>query len=118
MGSNIVPEIAMLPGYYTLLGALISGVFGWLVARHTAHSSEKVAADAQAEYDREARGVDLSARLKVLMDSYELRVRDLTAEVEALRQRIEHLSEQLEAHALACEGCPNAPTRRRYAPAT
>ena len=92
-----------------VLGPLIGGIFGWLVALRMSRSNEAIATAARVENEKltlaarvegdklrqataDATFVDgLTRRFKLLMDGYEAHIKDLSEEVSQLRSEIKHL---------------------------
>ena len=110
--------IASVLGHYApltgVLGPLVGGGLGWIGARMNARSNERIAKATREEAARntattrqeaaEASEADqLTKRFSVLMDGYEGRIKDLTAEVQSLRQEVTKLRQEL----ALCAGCPH-----------
>ncbi len=102
-----------------LAGPLVGGLGGWFAALKMARSNEKIARgkrdDERDRHNDEAqasRGEDLSARMKILMDSYERRIMDLTSEVQTLRRELATMQQTLNDRMSACAGCPYFSQRR------
>jgi hypothetical protein len=92
-----------------VLPAVLTGLASWIASQRMARSNEKIAAVKRADDDRRERvnsnlshADDLTQRFKVLMDGYESRISDLTAEVKGLRTKIDEMSMQLKR----CSSCP------------
>jgi hypothetical protein len=79
---------------HDVIGPLVGGLGGWAAAVHIARSNEKIA-EKRREGEREVKKIahedDLTQRFRTLMDGYESRIRDLTAEVQILRKRLEEV---------------------------
>ncbi|TDX63982.1 hypothetical protein EDE12_106127 [Methylosinus sp. sav-2] len=92
-------------------GATPAAIFGWLAGRKKAEAeTAKVAADAtkataeaskaEAEADAVYAGI-LNERFKALIDGYEKRIADLTAEVHGLRDEVKALRQALDSRTRA-----------------
>jgi hypothetical protein len=81
-------------------GATPAAIFGWLIGRKKAEAetakATAEAAKAEAEADAAFAGM-LNQRLKSLIDGYEKRIADLTAEVRSLRDEVIALRQALDA---------------------
>lgn len=95
------PSLNVAP-YSWILPAAITGAASWIAAQRMARSNEKIAAVKRADDDRKERiaaagyhAEDLTARFKLLMDGYELRIRELTTEVATLRIEVTQLRAEL-----------------------
>jgi hypothetical protein len=91
-----------LSAYVVVVPAVLTGIASWAAARWTAHSNEKIAGikrddeiRVRTAADRLIAADDLTHRFKVLMDSYEARIRDLTTEVRDLRVEVSELRLEL-----------------------
>lgn len=88
MWSAITPKDIVIP--------LITAVGGWLAASRYARSSETIdekrrddAIQLQVHDAKVARDEDLTKRFTLLMNSYEKKIDELTAEIQELRTRVE-----------------------------
>lgn len=75
---------------------LLTGLGGWFVALRMTRSNEKIEdrrrddeITRQVQIAKVARDDDLTDRFKLLMDSYEKKIAELTAEIRELRTRLE-----------------------------
>ena len=100
----MVDSSFIFPYLPSVLAAFLTGLGGWMAAHRMAQSNERVARIAREDKDRadrlsesHDRADDLTARFRVLMDGYELRIRDLTLEVATLRIEISQLRTELSA---------------------
>lgn len=87
-------------------GPFIGGLFGWLLARAKRRDDVN---DKQHEHEKDVNVATLEAtnqRFQTLMDGYEQRIGDLTAEVHALREEVKSLRKALDQRATICAGCP------------
>ena len=82
-----------------VISPILGGLFGWFAAIRMSRSNEKIAAESRLEVHKsqmsasEVAAADgLTRRFQVLMDGYEIRIRDLTNEVSRLRSEVERLA--------------------------
>ena len=95
-----------------LAAALATGLIAYLTARIKALSEEKIAVK-RLEYEVDRDTVSARVQLKgaetnefkVLLESYQRHVDQLTAEVHALRQEVTNLRAALSARLTMCSGC-------------
>lgn len=88
MWSAITPKDIIVPAFAAL--------GGWLAALRMSRSNEKIenqrrddAISGQVYAAKVARDDDLTERFKLLMNSYEAKIAELTAEIRELRVRVE-----------------------------
>lgn len=115
MEPSVFDPMSFLP---YVVPSLLSGCGGWIAAQRMARSNETIASLARADKDRAERieaahdhADDLTSRFRILMDGYEARIRDLTAEVAGLKVRVEEMSAQLKR----CARCPYFPPEAQNA---
>ena len=107
-----------------VVGPLIAGFGGYFAALRVTRSNEKIAREKLAEEteklaqdlakehatervaDSVATEDNVTRRLIALMEGYEARVKDLTAEVNRLRGELGSLRRVLDDRAIVCIGCP------------
>lgn len=75
---------------------LLTCIGGWVIARYTVKSNEKIDQKQRDDSTREqihdaqtSADEDMTRRFKILMDSYEQRIAQMTAEIRDLRLRVE-----------------------------
>jgi hypothetical protein len=135
---ELVSSIGNYIGLKDVIGPLVGGLLGAGAAFYTVRANTKIAREtikekaedaAQARHDRAetatidsfvkrevAQAENLTERFKTLMDGYEARITDLTAEVQTLRQAVSKVQDTLDSHRKACAGCPYFRTRETDAP--
>lgn len=86
--SSITPKDIVIP--------VLTALGGWFVALRMTRSNEKIEdrrrndeITRQVQNAKVARDDDLTERFKLLMDSYEKKIAELTAEIRELRTRLE-----------------------------
>ena len=131
-------ELVSSIGLKEMLSPLVGGLFGAGAAYYTVRANTKIAREtikekaedaAQARHERAetatidsfvkrevAQAENLTERFKTLMDGYEARITDLTAEVQTLRQAVSKVQDTLDSHRKACAGCPYFRTRETDGP--
>lgn len=82
-----------------VISPILGGLFGWFAAIRMSRSNEKIAeANRQETHVSKMTAAEMTAadgltrRFQVLMDGYEIRIRDLTNEVSRLRSEVERLA--------------------------
>src|ERR1700741_5490463 len=94
----MIAEVLNFVDLKAVLGPLIGGFLGGMGARASIRSGERIeqirredAAARLRETQFSAQADDMTERFRVLMDGYEVRIRDLTDEVTSLRNAVSAL---------------------------
>jgi predicted RNase H-like nuclease (RuvC/YqgF family) len=97
---------AVIAGVLAIIGTLVTVGFRAIEGKRL-RADQKTSDERKIEHQADVEQTkDLTLRFKALMDGYEGRISDLTAEITNLRGEVRQLRQALESHQNICRKCP------------